>query len=85
MPAVRMSQAKCPLWIGLAPDVGPPGRWKMLLHRATGWPVEAVFGTLKRCYAFHRMRYFSARRNAVAVALACIGFNLRRWRVCAMG
>jgi IS5 family transposase len=48
-------------------------------------PVEAVFGTLKRCYGFHRMRYFAARRNAVAVALACIGFNLRRWRVCATG
>ncbi len=48
-------------------------------------PVEAVFGTLKRCYGFHRMRYFSARRNAVAVALACIGFNLRRWRACATG
>jgi IS5 family transposase len=48
-------------------------------------PVEAVFGTLKRCYGFHRMRYFSARRNAVAVALACVGFNLRRWRTCAAG
>lgn len=48
-------------------------------------PVEAVFGTLKRCYGFHRMRYFSARRNAVAVALACMGFNLRRWSACATG
>lgn len=48
-------------------------------------PVEAVFGTLKRCYGFHRMRYFSARRNAVAVALACMGFNLRRWKTCAAG
>jgi IS5 family transposase len=48
-------------------------------------PVEAVFGTLKRSYGFHRMRYFSAQRNAVSVALACIGFNLRRWRVCATG
>lgn len=44
-------------------------------------PVEAVFGTLKRCYGFHRMRYFSARRNAVSVALACFGFNLRRWHL----
>lgn len=43
--------------------------------------VEPVFGTLKRCYGFHRMRYFSARRNAVAWGLACIAFNLRRWRV----
>lgn len=47
-------------------------------------PVEAVFGTLKRSYGLHRMRYFSGRRNAVAVALACIGFNLRRWRATAM-
>ena len=45
--------------------------------------VEPVFGTLKRCYGFHRMRYFSARRNAVAWGLACIAFNLRRWTVCA--
>lgn len=48
-------------------------------------PVEAVFGTLKRCYGFHRMRYFSARRNAVAFALGCMAFNLRRWHVCSTG
>src|ERR1700733_5317845 len=48
-------------------------------------PVEAVFGTLKRCYGFHRMRYFSARRNAVAVALAGMAFNLRRWNAVATG
>lgn len=42
-------------------------------------PVEAVFGTLKRCYGFHRMPYFSAIRNTTAVALACFAFNLRRW------
>jgi transposase, IS5 family len=45
-------------------------------------PVEAVFGTLKRSYGFHRMRYFSAARNTVAVMLACMAFNLRRWQVC---
>jgi IS5 family transposase len=44
--------------------------------------VEAVFGTLKRSYGFHRMRYFSAARNAVAVILACIAFNLRRCHTC---
>jgi len=44
-------------------------------------PVEAVFGTLKRHYGFHRMRYFSAARNATALVLACIAYNLRRWRV----
>jgi IS5 family transposase len=47
-------------------------------------PVEAVFGTLKRGYGFQRMRYFSGQRNATALALACLAFNLRRWRVCAM-
>jgi transposase, IS5 family len=45
-------------------------------------PVEAVFGTLKRSYGFHRMRYFSAARNAVALFLACIAFNLRRCHAC---
>ena len=46
-------------------------------------PVEPVFGTLKRCYGFHRMRYFRQARNAVAVALACMAFNLRRWQALA--
>lgn len=46
-------------------------------------PVEAFFGTLKRSYGFHRMRYFSAARNATALALACFAFNLRRSWVCA--
>ena len=48
-------------------------------------PVESVFGTLKRGYGLHRMRYFSAARNAVDVALACFAFNLRRWRVATIG
>ena len=47
--------------------------------------VEALFGTLKRSYGFHRAPYFSLPRNAVACALACMAFNLRRWRVCAAG
>jgi len=34
-------------------------------------------------YGFHRMRYFSAARNALALSLACIAFNLRRWHACA--
>jgi len=46
-------------------------------------PVEAVFGTLKRWYGFHRMRYFSGPRNALALTLACFAFNLRRWHACA--
>jgi transposase, IS5 family len=41
-------------------------------------PVEAVFGTLKRCYRFHRMRYFNLGRNRLAVVLACFAYNLKR-------
>lgn len=41
-------------------------------------PVETVFGTLKRSYGFARMRYFTLERNAVALALACMAYNLRR-------
>ena len=40
--------------------------------------VEKLFGTLKRSYGLARMPYFNAARNAVAVALACFAFNLRR-------
>lgn len=48
-------------------------------------PVEAVFGTLKRSYGFHRMRYFNQMRNAAAFALACMAFNLKRWNAMATG
>lgn len=41
-------------------------------------PVEKVFGTLKRCYRFSRMPYFSLVRNCVAVWIACFAYNLRR-------
>jgi transposase, IS5 family len=47
-----------------------------LIRRA----VEAVFGTLKRSYGFARMRHYNARRNAVTLQLACMAFNLKRWR-----
>ena len=46
-------------------------------------PVEAVFGTLKRSYGFHRMRYFNGLRNAAAFGLACMAFNLKRWNAMA--
>ena len=46
-------------------------------------PVEAVFGTLKRSYGFHRMRYFNRLRNAAAFGLACMAFNLKRWNAMA--
>lgn len=48
-------------------------------------PVEAVFGTLKRSYGFHRMPYFNAARNGVACMLACFAYNLRRWHTCTTG
>ena len=41
-------------------------------------PVEAVFGTLKRCYGFARMRYFNMARNRTALVLAAFAYNLRR-------
>jgi IS5 family transposase len=45
--------------------------------------VEKLFGTLKRSYGLARMPYFSLPRNATAMALACIAFNLRRWHTIA--
>lgn len=65
----------------LPPDEVARNHALSLLRR----PVEAVFGTLKRGYGFHRMRYFSGMRNTVAFALACFAFNLRRGRVCTTG
>lgn len=47
--------------------------------------VEGFFGTLKRSYGFVRMRYYTARRNAVSVLLACLAFNLKRCHSMAMG
>ena len=44
-------------------------------------PVEAFYGTLKRCYGFSRMRYFTMARNRVALTVACMAFNLRRLAV----
>lgn len=41
-------------------------------------PVEKVFGTLKRIYRLARVRYFNQARNAVGLAFALIGYNLRR-------
>jgi IS5 family transposase len=41
-------------------------------------PVEKVFGTLKRIYRLRRLPYFNQVRNAVCLAFALIGYNLRR-------
>jgi IS5 family transposase len=47
--------------------------------------VEKLFGTLKRSYRLGRVPYFNRARNAIALALACFAFNLRRWHAIAMG
>ena len=41
-------------------------------------PVEKVFGTLKRIYRLRRLPYFNQARNAICLAFALIGYNLRR-------
>jgi IS5 family transposase len=41
-------------------------------------PVEKVFGTLKRIYRLRRLPYFNQARNALCLAFALIGYNLRR-------
>lgn len=42
-------------------------------------PVEKLFGTLKRSYRMARVPYFNQARNAVALAMACFAYNLRRF------
>ena len=40
--------------------------------------VERIFGTLKRCYGYTRVRYFSLAANATQLRLLAIAYNLRR-------
>jgi transposase, IS5 family len=40
--------------------------------------VERVFGTLKRCYGYRRVRYLGIERNRTQLRLLCIAFNLRK-------
>lgn len=40
--------------------------------------VERVFGTLKRCYGYRRVRYFGIERNRTQLRMLCIAFNLRK-------
>jgi IS5 family transposase len=40
--------------------------------------VERVFGTLKRCYRYDRVRYFGLERNLTQLRLLCIAFNLKK-------
>lgn len=41
-------------------------------------PVERVFGTLKRSYGYHRVRYRGLRRNQVELCCKVFAYNLRR-------
>lgn len=40
--------------------------------------VERVFGTLKRCYGYTRVRYFSLAANTTQLRLLAVAYNLRR-------
>jgi IS5 family transposase len=40
--------------------------------------VEHLFGVMKRCYGYRRVRYFSLARNALQLELLCCAINMRR-------
>ena len=41
-------------------------------------PMEGVFGVLKRCYGYSRVRFFNLERNRCQLLLLCFAYNLRR-------
>ena len=41
-------------------------------------PMEGVFGVLKRCYGYTRVRFFNLERNRCQLLLLCFAYNLRR-------
>ncbi len=46
--------------------------------------IEKVFGTAKRCYGLHRMRWLGLAKANLQVRLAAMAYNLRRsWRLLA--
>lgn len=46
--------------------------------------IEKVFGTAKRCYGLHRMRWLGLAKAGLQVRLTAIAYNLRRsWRLVA--
>lgn len=56
-------------------------RWQVRRNRLIApirAAVERVFGTLKRCYGYVRVRYFSLAANATQLRLLAIAYNLRR-------
>lgn len=40
--------------------------------------IEHIFGIMKRCYGYRRVRYFSLPRNALQLELLCCAINIRR-------
>jgi transposase, IS5 family len=42
------------------------------------YPVERIFGTLKRSYRYRRVRYLGLRKNQLQFSLMCMAYNLRR-------
>ena len=44
--------------------------------------IEKVFGTCKRCYGLHRMRWLGLAKAGLQVRLTAMAYNLRRsWRL----
>jgi IS5 family transposase len=55
------------------------------LIRSLRAAIERTFGTWKRGYGYHRVRYFSLAANALELQLKSFAFNLRRMAVLAAG
>ena len=41
--------------------------------------VEAVFGSLKRWYGWHKTKYMGLARNTAAAHMTAIAFNIKKW------
>ncbi len=48
-------------------------------YRKTRSAVERVFGTLKRCYYYRRVRYKGLAKNYLEAVFKIIAYNLRKW------
>lgn len=58
-------------------------RLRNRLISKTRQKIEKTFGTLKRWYGFHKVRYRGLKRNETQMFLLCISFNLKKWaRTC---
>lgn len=48
------------------------------------YPVERIFGTLKRSYRYRRGRYLGLKKNQLQLTMMCMAYNLRRMqKLCA--